>query len=273
MGFTFTNLTRDDVAGLRFLLSADEVRCESLPEDVYRVDTNLGPLVVVADRPGIEKITFVRHPFGALNGRFLSFTNRWTDIYYDFFFPGYQQVERVTTSPDILFSARELLPSQAWERTGTAGWINNADLNGNVGGAGPGVISGPVTISYNTLGPLYVAFGQVNTNAFLTELSSIYISGWGSFSGATNSPVVYPVGRAPFQPTQVQLHLITAGVTNYLQWALAARAYQRCALQTSTNLSAWTTLTTTTNSGTNFHYEFPVAPDEPLRFFRTLPLP
>ena len=100
-------LSRDDVGGLRYLLSGNEVRCESLLPDVHAAGTNSGDFVRTAERPGIEKVTFVRHPFGALNGEFRPFTNRWTDVYYDWDDPVYQDVERITTRPDILFSGRD----------------------------------------------------------------------------------------------------------------------------------------------------------------------
>ena len=110
-GLFLTGLSRDDVGGLRYLLSGSEVRCESLLPDVHLAGTNDGSLVQTADRPGIEKVTFVRHPFGSLNGEFEPFTNQWTDVYYGWDEPVCQEVERVTTRPDILFSAQRF---RAW---------------------------------------------------------------------------------------------------------------------------------------------------------------
>jgi hypothetical protein len=268
-----TNLTREDVAGLRYLLSGNQVRCESLSPDVYLVNTNDGPLVVTADRPGVEKITLVRHPAGSLNGRFMPFTNQWTDIYYDFDFPVYQQVERVTTQPDIIFRAQDLGPSTMVDRTGTTNWINNADLNGNPGGVGPGVIQGPVTITFNSIGPFYYTGPRINTNTFPNELDSILVAGWGSFCGTSNAPITYPIGQAPFQPTiiHVTFQVDTAGYD--LHWPVAARAYQFVALQTTTNLTDWITLTTLTNSGARFDYQFSRPAGESARFFRAAPLP
>ena len=103
-GMYLNGLSRDDVGGLRYLLSGSEVRCESLLPDVHAAGTNTGDFVRTADRPGIEKVTFVRHPFGPLTGEFRPFTNRWTDVYYDWDAPVYQDVERATTRPDILLA-------------------------------------------------------------------------------------------------------------------------------------------------------------------------
>jgi len=272
-GAYVTNLTLEDVAGLKFLINANQVRCESLPGDVHLANMNDGPLVVTAERPGIDKITLVRHPAGTLNGEFLSFTNRWTDVYFGYFLPGYQEVERVTTRPDILFSARDLGSSRDIERTGTTNWVNNAALNGNAGGAGPGVITGPVTIAYNSMGPFHVLYGRISTNAFLTELDAITVAGWGSFSGATNSPVLYPVGQTPFQPTEVHLNLSLAGVSYDVHWPVAGLPYRVFVLQTTTNLTDWAALATLTNSGARFDYHFPSPAVEPARFFRTVEQP
>ena len=130
-GSFVTNLSHDDVGGLAYVMSGNQVRWENLLPDIRLVDTNAGALVQTACRPGVEKISFVRHPTGPLNGAFMLLTNRWTDVYLDFFLPGYQEVERVTTRPDILFSAQDLGAFTGWSRTGTTNWVNNAGLNGS----------------------------------------------------------------------------------------------------------------------------------------------
>lgn len=269
-GAYVTNLTVEDVAGLKFLLDGNQVRCESLPPDVHLANTNNGALVVTAVRPGIDKITLRRHPAGTLNGEFLPFTNRWTDVYYDFFAPGYQEVERVTTRPDILFTARDLGPWRAIERTGTTDWVNHADLNGNTGGPGPGIIRGPVTIAYNSIARFHDLYGRVNTNAFLTELDAISIAGWGSFTGKTNTPILYPAGTTPFQPTEVHLNLKVAALPYELHWPVGGLPFRQFVLQTATNFTDWLTVATLTNSGGRFDYHFEGSDTERTRFFRTI---
>ncbi len=270
-GAYVTNLTLEDVAGLKFLLDGNQVRCESLPPDVHLANTNDGPLVVTADRPGIDKITLVRHPTGTLNGQFLPLTNRWTDVYYGYYTAGFQEVERITTHPDVLFTARDLGPDRSIQRTGTTNWVNNAELNGNDGGPGPGVIEGPVTIAFNSIGPFHELYGRISTNAFLTELDAIPIAGWGSFNGATtNAPILYPAGRSPFRPTEVHLDLSLGGVLHDLHWPIAGQPYRRFSLQTATNFTDWTTLRVLTNSGAPFDYNFEASSSERTRFFRTV---
>jgi hypothetical protein len=278
-GVVLTNVSRDDVAGLRYLLSGSQIRCESLLPDVHLAGTNDGSLVRTADRPGIEKVTFVRHPFGSLNGEFKPFTNRWTDIYYDWDAPVYQEVERVTTSPDILFSGSDLAPAGfvaglAATRTGTANWANNATLNENSGGAGPGVIQPPIRITYNTVGRFYVNTFDPARNVYLLDQVTASLGySWGSFDGSTNLPIVYPDVQIAFQPTQVDFRLLLNGGTNDFHWLLSGAAYGRFFFQTATNLRNWATLTALTNSGEVFSYQFQAATNEASRFFRTIQQP
>jgi hypothetical protein len=262
------NLSRDDAGGLRYLLSGNRVRFESLLPDVHAADTNTS-LVVGAYRPGIERITFVRHPAGLLSGEFLPFTNHWTDIYYSGDSPAYQPVERVTTRPDIVFTAQDLGPTFLWSRTGTTNWANNADLNGNGHGAGPGVIQPGVVISLNNIG--FVHWNR--SPSFLDQTTEIFMQAWGSFDETTNPPIYYPVIQSVFQPTQFRLQLAVGNRTNDFRWSLSGAAYGRFLLQTATNLASWVTLTTLTNSGADVDYEFHAVTNETSRYFRTLPVP
>ena len=103
-----TGLSSDDAGGLRYLLNQSQIRVEELLPDIHLPGGKPGNLIRTAYRPGIDKITFAFHPVGSLSGEFLSFTNTWTDIYYDFDGPALQQVERVNTRPDILFRGQDL---------------------------------------------------------------------------------------------------------------------------------------------------------------------
>ncbi len=266
-GMFVTRLSRDDIGGLRYLLSENQIRVEDLLPDVHLAPVSTGALVRTAYRPGVEKITLVQHPMGALSREVLPVTNRWTDIYYDLDGPAYQNLERVTTQPDILFSGRDLGVQVGWTRTGTTNWSNNAELNWNAGGGGPGVIQPPIAITFNTIGPFYVNYSP----QFLDEPSAVPVSGWGSYDGSTNAPFVYPDVGITFKPTQVQFQLTVAGLSHDFGWQLPGPAYGRFWFQTATNLTDWTTLTTVTNSGLEFDYQFYALPDEAARFFRLTP--
>lgn len=273
-GQFLNGLSQDDVGGLRYLLSGSQVRCESLLPDVHLTGTNDGSLVQTADRPGIEKVTFVSHPYGSLSGEFKPFTNRWTDVYYEWDDPAYQEVERITARPDILFSGRDFGWGLAATRTGTTNWANNAALNDNSGGAGPGVIRPGITITYNKGGPLYINTYDPSRILYgLGQGTAITNFVWGSFDGSTNAPILYPDVQIAFQPTQVRFQLLVNSVTNEFHWLLTGAAYGLFCFQTSTNLSDWATLTTLTNSGDVFNYQFQAATNEASRFFRTIHQP
>ena len=159
-------------------------------------------------------------------------------------------------------------------RTGTTNWANNAALNGNSGGAGPGVIQPPITLTYNTVGPFYVnTFDPASDLYFLNERTASPGFIWGSFDGSTNAPILYPDVQIAFQPTQVDFQLLLNGATNDLRWSLSGAAYGLFFFQTSTNLRDWATLTTLTNSGDVFSYQFQAATNEASRFFRTIQQP
>ncbi len=274
VGFYAANLSQDDVGGLRYLLNGNQVNFESLLSDVLPSDTNT-VLVRSAYRPGIEHITFVLHPASALSGAFRPFTNQWTDVFYDEEdLPNYQSVKRVTTTPDILFTAHDLGPTMLYQRTGTTNWENNADANGNFGGAGPGVIRPLVVIALNNTIPAYYNEGwSFPSNIIQGEYTAMQLQAWASFDGSTNAPFVYPAGQVLFQPTHVRFKLTVAGSTNAFAWTLPGVANGRFLFQTTTNWNAWTTLASLTNSGVAFDFMFKASTNEPSRFFRLSPAP
>ena len=264
VGYYATALSRDDVSGLKYLLNGNLVRYENLLADVHETGAATN-LVRSAFRPGVEKISFVRHPYVILSGDFRMFTNQWIDVYYDGSYPSYQEVERVTTRPDILFTARDLGVDRLFERTGTTNWINNADMNGNLGGGGPGIIQPPINIALNNVGRLYLNFAPFN----LDEATAIGMQAWGTFDGSTNQAIVYPATPTGFQPSQVRFKLLSAGRTNEFRWFLSGVPYGRFLFETSTNLANWSSLATITNSGAVFNYTFSALTNETSRFFRT----
>jgi len=156
VGGIFSGLTADDVGGLRYLLSSNNVNYELLLPGISSVGGNSNSFVNGAWRPGVEKITFVRQPFDGSSARFLPLTNQFTDTYITNGGSVQQQLQRVVTQPDILFSAGDTYEgvdaTLPWFRTGTSNWFNNAVLNGNLSGAGPGVIQPPSTITFVKLG-------------------------------------------------------------------------------------------------------------------------
>ncbi|NUN47743.1 MAG: TVP38/TMEM64 family protein [Candidatus Brocadiae bacterium] len=115
-----------------------------------------------------------------------------------------QQVERLVTAPDIVFSVRDLgtLPGSAAPftstRTDTEGWTNNAALNsfnGNRGLGGPGTIVPGIEISFTDLLPYWL-----NSDDGSTDADDTFGYSWGSFDGTTKPPVIYPIYADPRLP-------------------------------------------------------------------------
>lgn len=269
-GVFYTGLTRDDVGGLRYLLSTNNVNYETLLPDVQGIGTNL--FVNGAYRPGVDKITFAPQPTGLLPDTFLPVTNQFTDTYIANSNVVHQQLQRVTTQPDFLFSA-----GNDSFRTGTTNWINNAALNDNPGGTGPGIILSPVQIVlpkigkflYSSSTPTYPVTWSEDSVQDITSEAGIY----GSFDGSTSPPTIYPASQPGNVSMSVRVQLAHSNYASDFQsfeWlpnSLAGTAY---ALQTSTNLLNWNTLFTVTNNGSVCTYRN-VNANGSSRFYRLVP--
>lgn len=232
IGHFYTGLTRDDVGGLRYLLSPNNMVFETLPDTVLprasgtqgspwapiisvgatnaagitnlvtATGTNFTNIVRTAFRPGVDKVTFQR--VGVFGTNFSPITLRYTDRYIN---PTNgrivrQPVERLLLAPDIIFAVRDLgtirdTPVTS-TRTSTANWVNNAALNSFYTGAGlggPGTILPPVVITFSDQIPYLF-----NLEPGGTDLDSFTGFVWGSFDGTTRPPVVYPAYQDPRFP-------------------------------------------------------------------------
>jgi hypothetical protein len=232
-GRFFTGLTHDDVGGLRWLYRTNRLAVENLETNVvagiprrgssspwapFFASTNLFAIgtnfifntniVRQGLRPGINKLTFQRVNFDSLLGNlFVPITNRYTDTYFSNGVPVIQPVERVVQFPDLVFSAGRLglagnLIPGLIARTDTANWQNNDAINGFDGqtDGGPGVIEGPVQITFTDQLPFFS-----NEPFFFSSFLSTprpepglpfgwtTSALWGSFDGTTAEPFIYPV--------------------------------------------------------------------------------
>jgi hypothetical protein len=167
----------------------------------------------VALYQGIDKFTFIRRDFDSLTGRYFQpLTNWYTLNMVTNNTVIKQRVHRIVTRPDILITAADLAagPDQppatpAVRRSIGANTGYNTNFE-NLYLAGPGTIesgnapglpggNGPLPgtqFIYNNVGPIFINFGLVDTNAFLEEQDHIPIFVWGSFDGTTNVPTIYP---------------------------------------------------------------------------------
>jgi hypothetical protein len=209
-GEFFDGITRDDAGGLRYLLRTNNFQIELLANGANLIGTtNLifpphlpaGTGIIETNapvnqtiRPGVDKVSFIPHAADSLVGAFFTITNTYTDRYVTNSTLVSQTVQRVITQPDILFSAEDLgvvvdTPF-LFLRTETTGWQNNNAINGLANLAGPGVIQGPVVLTFSKLGPYF--FNQFP--GFVDESTAIAGVFWGSFDGSANPPIVFPLG-------------------------------------------------------------------------------
>jgi hypothetical protein len=270
-GSFFTNLTYDDVGGIRFLLCATNVNYETLLPDIQPANPNR-PLVNGAWRPGVEKITFVSHDYDKKSGEPLPMTFRYKDTYLTNGGLMHQNVKRVVTRPDFLFSAGDIGPVlylPPYARSGTTNWLNNASLNGQPGAAGPGIITPPVQIVFHKLGPQFI------TQPPEWGSTQVYPMNWGSFDTSTNAPSIYPVGTGAAGTNLTVWFRIYGGTRgNAVQlsshtWSEPALPGGLVQLQTSTNLLNWTTEAVATNNGTVIDW-LHVGAQLPRQFFRSV---
>jgi len=272
-GCLYTGLTRDDAGGLRYLLQTNNYNLEALLPGVQGAGTNANNYVNLAVRGGVDKITFVYEAVDQLVGMFYTqVTNQFTDTYVTNGHLAQQQLQRVISQPDFLFSAAVIENSNTpavtlSSSTGTTNWINNA----LAGLAGPGVIQPPVKITFNKIGGRqFYTSGKISDE---TAYDQSLI--WGTFDATTNAPVSYPEGSTPSGSQQLPLFMFMYltlgqnpnGSTYGFQWNPVSAAGTAYAMQTSTNLSHWTTLFTVTNNG-GFCTYFVQNPASSGRFYR-----
>ena len=253
-GAFFTGLTYDDVGGLAYLFSTNNVCYETLLPGVCGIGTNLNSFVNGAWRPGVDKITFVTQPVDSESGSFLPLTNCFTDTYITNGNLVHQQLQRVVAQPDFLFSVGDTgkgdVNAPYFTRTGTTNWINNAALNENTNGEGPGVIQPPVQIVFSRFGCQFATFdGDCYENQDANGRQQF----WGSFDGSLNAPVVYPIPQSGMKQLTLRMWL---ELGNYpysqarsFEWTATGAGGGAFTFQASTNLINWLNLFTVTNNG------------------------
>lgn len=254
-------LTADDVGGLCYLLSTNNLTLESLIPGVRGSGRDRHKYVNTAIRPGVDKITFLQLEFDTNSARFIPITNHYIDTFIVNNRRHHQRLERVITEPDILFTVQDIetqfhSSNFRYTRTGTSNWVNN----GAPSQSGPGVIQPPVVIAFDRLGP---SLGQGGFGFIENSLFGF----WGSYDGTTNAPIVYPI---PTIANSTEFRFALAP-NNYFSWNLYGQPNAVFLLQTSADLLNWTTVTSITNIGGTFSYLNDVQPSISQQYFRTIP--
>jgi hypothetical protein len=283
-GEFYTGLTYDDVGGLCYLFSTNNINYETLLPSVLSFGPHENRLGHGAWRPGVEKITFVPHPFNPRHGKFLPMVNQFTDTYIVNGKTQSQFAIRVINHPDFLFCAADTGENSPdtpmFLRTGTTNWLNNAALNGNTNGEGPGVIQPPIKITFHKLGPLVIT----GDTGYPSSQPDTYNQSWGSFNNSTQLPIVYPPDTQP-NNRQLTIRLtfrvlgnpntivFNNGYTTQLTnctWHLHVPFGGQASLQISTNRINWTSLATVTNAGAVIEW-YHFGTENPPKFFRAIP--
>ncbi|HUD45801.1 MAG TPA: hypothetical protein VMR33_03170 [Candidatus Baltobacteraceae bacterium] len=218
-GGYYLGLTYDDMGGLKYLYSKNNLAWEALDPTAVATtlgaggsswegvtDTNAtggagGPTVgtnfSAGYLGGVEKITYVKLPSDSILGG--GFTPRTFTYSIPWLTNGGVQnlhVTRTVTQPDIIFSAADLVGNTL----GGAPFMYSAYSRGFnfiasgaavvANGVVPEVISPQETITFNDITPFWVN----ESPSFLDQQSVLEYPGlyWGSFDGSTNAPVLYP---------------------------------------------------------------------------------
>jgi hypothetical protein len=225
-GLYRTGLTRDDLAGIRYLYHPHNYAVDTLLPGIA-IGGSLSPfspflgtnvlnttnsiiggtgtnVVATGLRGGRNKLKFRKAMFDPLLSNFFTTrTSQFTDVVVSSNRTlVVQPLVRQIVQPDIIFSAGDLGLIQGFTpaistRTGTDAWVNNDALNGFDPvdeDMGPGTIVPQVQITFNTIFPAFY-----NSNGGLadapTDETGFSFGVWGSFDGSTNAPVIYPRAR------------------------------------------------------------------------------
>ncbi len=272
VGILYVGLTRDDVGGLRYLLHPNNLNAERLLSDVHGAGTNADAFVDQATRGGVDKIVFVATEYDSLTGRLVRpYTNLFTDTFLTNGIRQQQQLERIVTQPDILFSSADLrdgtLPAPRVFRTGTTNWLACATPDAS----GPGIIRPRIDIVLHRPDfRLETADSPNDGSVAVTEFEDYR---WGSFDLSTNPPVVYPAGSATPRTNEmsVELELVSTPLPSprIFLWHIPLELGANAEIQTSTNLVNWESRLPIVNRGLPLVWRHSCS--SPQRYFRIVP--
>jgi hypothetical protein len=210
LGGYYLGMTRDDVGGLQHLYKKNNYVFQGLDsnsvaspflsswEAVNSTNANTGISNFSGVLGGVEKITFVKVAYNSL------LSTNFTPIIYNYSIPyvtnsklGQLKVTRTVTAPDILFTAADLVNSEALPNDEALARTNSFIVSTYVspgGGILPSTINPPLLIILNNVGPVYW-----NINPGFMDWQDYYdypVFNWGTFDGSTNPPILYPNGSS-----------------------------------------------------------------------------
>ena len=253
-GQSYSSLTYDDVGGLRFLYSTNNVNLEGLPPGVTGV--NGQSVFTNALRGGVGKVQFLPHPTNGPGGSFSAFTNRFTDRFIVGAERKEQSLQRISQQPDLLFSVSDPLTNGFRPMIGGSDSLEWKTLNTNQLKDGSGVIMGQAQITIRRIGPSVAGSSLLRQQWGFFDDSKIY---WLSQSNS--------LGNSPTQNLAIHLRVQNPKPFD-LRIPFTATNGQPVLLQQSSNLTNWSSGVRLTNYGASVDWRLPA--DSSNQFFRVI---
>jgi hypothetical protein len=210
LGGYYLGMTRDDMGGLQYLYKKGNYVFQALDSNTVALPFNssweavntTNPIVGISNfvgvLGGVEKITFVKVAYDSLLG-----TN-FAPVSYSYSVPyvtnsklSQLKVTRTITAPDIIFTAADLINSEALPNytalTRSGSFIPSGFVSPG-GGVVPSTINPSMLIVLDNAGPVY--YNQYPTLLDSEDFVEYPVFNWGSFDGSTNPPVLFPEGSS-----------------------------------------------------------------------------
>lgn len=223
VGEYFSALTREDLGGLRYLYSTNNINGEPLVPGVRAQDPSTSP-INFALRPGVDKITFQR-----LDQNSPAITNRYTDTYILDGAVHTQQLERVITSPDILFTASNHENHLSTVRRYGPNFSHQNET-------GSGILYPGITISFHK-------FGDVASEVWKPYEESTDEIRWSIYDSRTLTITnIFPIGPQHQGARTLSIRHISTPEP-HLEWKMRLIGSVEYAIETSEDLATWTQVT------------------------------
>lgn len=274
VGEFIINLSRDDVGALSHLLRPSNWNVETVLPGVTAAGPDPMAFVNAGSRPGMNKITFVRHPWDAERNRFVP----WTNNYFDTVIPYgqasaiTQTLQRVVREPDFLFTVQDMglrfyedngqthFWSPVDERSDTSHWINLETLNDPMIPGGPGLIAPPIRITFQKL-------GKYNHIPASIPFCPDEIPHWATFDGSTNEIRMLD-GNERAGSATVSNRVVDLGDSARFEWKLLGVQGAVYRIETGSDMDNWSLSATVTNNTGYFDFVGPA--NGPRRFYRAV---
>jgi hypothetical protein len=210
LGGYYLGMTRDDVGGLQHLYKKNNYAFLTLDSNTvaspffssWQAVNTTNPIVGISNfsglMGGVEKVTFVKVAYDSLLGtNFPPINYNFTVPYVTNYTLSQLKVTRTITAPDIIFTAADLVNSEApfnyasLTRSGSFIASSYVSLGG---GVVPSTIAASELVVLDNVGPVYFNLSP----GFLSPYPYLEypVFNWGTFDGSTNPPILYPNGSS-----------------------------------------------------------------------------